>query len=602
LSKNHPNSGPIPRDLFPWKIFTRIVGIQSAIILIAIAATGIGARFFLQKKLLRQVEDDLGSTILTLSRFVDQEPQASWCKRMAEGTNFNLLVASKKGEIVCNSAESEANLNTNPRQMAISDALQNVNSGRVSFQLSKRDQLMFGALAINHGAFVIAVTRPLAQLESTTQTLDQSLAFFLVMMAVVLGLFSVWAGRRMIFPLGRVLLKATSAARGQNITLPPASEDYDEDTYGEWSELENSIDKIKADLESKVDILSLEREEQATMMAAIHDAILAINLNGELLFYNSRFALLFAGDYLSEKTRVYELIRSPEVLEAFQGALEQGKSTTLKAFPFERNETKFYFALSVAPLKKRDDSIYGAMAIFHDVSDLKKAEQMRIEFVANVSHELRTPLTAIKGFTETVMTDMQEGEPANPMFMEKIALNVDRLLSLINDLLDLSSIESSLTIRKEYLDTGELTQRLTKQLEGTFARKNQQISTEIRAKRVAADLPKLEQVLTNLLDNASKYTPEGGKISVQWTATETSDVILKVSDTGPGIAPEHQSRLFERFYRVDRGRSRQLGGTGLGLAIVKHVMQLHGGAAWVESKLGQGSSFICWFPAEPDKH
>lgn len=201
MSKHLSNNSSISRDLFPWKIFTRIIGIQSAIVLIAIGATGIGARFFLQKKLLRQVEDDLNSTVLTLSHELDAPLDSNWCQRMAQNTNFALMVTTKKGTTVCISAGDDAGAGNNARQAAIDEAFRDSAANTVVIKQSKNDKLIFASLAIQSGNAVITVTRHLAQLESTTQTLDQSLAIFLVMMAIVLGLFSLWAGRRMIFPL-----------------------------------------------------------------------------------------------------------------------------------------------------------------------------------------------------------------------------------------------------------------------------------------------------------------------------------------------------------------------------------------------------------------
>ena len=222
---------------------------------------------------------------------------------------------------------------------------------------------------------------------------------------------------------------------------------------------------------------------------------------------------------------------------------------------------------------------------------------MRIDFVANVSHELRTPLTAIKGYADTLILDSKQGQPASPEFLEIIARNTDRLMNLINDLLNLSSLEAKDNLQKTSLPTGELTSRVIQQMRGVFESKRQQISVETRVSTVLADPTRLEQVLVNLLDNANKYTPAHGRISVHWESSSEGITLLKIADSGPGIPSEHHSRLFERFYRVDKARSREEGGTGLGLAIVKHIMQRHEGSVSVESSPGQGSTFICEFPS-----
>jgi len=209
---------------------------------------------------------------------------------------------------------------------------------------------------------------------------------------------------------------------------------------------------------------------------------------------------------------------------------------------------------------------------------------------------LRTPLTVIKGYADTLIQDNQ-GKQELLDFLNAIARNSDRLMLLMNDLLDLSSIESDSIIQRETLSTEEVTQRLLNQLKGAFDRKDQIVEVQVDSKDVFADPHRLEQVLVNLLGNANKYTPEKGKITVNWYR-DGANTVLKVTDTGPGIPLEHHQRLFERFYRVDKARSRDQGGTGLGLAIVKHIVQRHEGSVWLESAPGKGTSFYCRFPDE----
>ena len=261
-----------------------------------------------------------------------------------------------------------------------------------------------------------------------------------------------------------------------------------------------------------------------------------------------------------------------------------------------------FYSLSVSPLKNNEDKVYGAVGVFHDVTALKAAEQIRIDFVANVSHELRTPLTAIKGYAETLALDMQSHKEPLPQgwhdFLQVIVRNSARLMSLIGDLLDLSSIESTMSIHKESIDTEDLTRRILEKIAPLIHQKGHTIDLVCEARSVQADPMRIDQVLTNLLDNACKYTPPHGRIEIAWRHTEKRpDVItLWVTDNGPGIPAEHHGRLFERFYRVDKGRSRELGGTGLGLAIVKHIMQQHGGKVGVMGGLQGGTVFYCIFP------
>lgn len=293
-------------------------------------------------------------------------------------------------------------------------------------------------------------------------------------------------------------------------------------------------------------------------MGAISDAILAVDVEGKPLFFNSRFELLYGNpEALRDRgVRLWEMFRVPEILEAFKKALTLGHNREVKAVSLEREgESKRFYAVSVSPLRKQTGDIYGAVGIFHDVTDLKGAEQIRIDFVANVSHELRTPLTSIKGYTDTLLLDVHEGKPVSRDFLDIIARNVDRLMTLIRDLLDLSSLESTDVLHKTPINTAEATSRVVGQLHGGIHAKNQTIVETIMAPVVLADSRRLDQVLTNLLENANKYTPVGGEIRVTWE-NDRGGVLLRVSDNGPGIPPEHHARLFERFYRVDKARSR----------------------------------------------
>jgi two-component system phosphate regulon sensor histidine kinase PhoR len=231
------------------------------------------------------------------------------------------------------------------------------------------------------------------------------------------------------------------------------------------------------------------------------------------------------------------------------------------------------------------------VAVFHDISDLKRLERVRRDFVANVSHELRTPVSVIRGYAETLAGGTVDPATAT-RFVSTIQAHAERLANLIGDLLTLSELESrGASFSLTPLPLGELVGHCCHLLDPQAADRQITIDADdLPPLTVLADRQRLEQVLMNLLDNAVKYTPAGGRVTV--TATTAGEFVsVCVLDTGPGIPPHEQTRIFERFYRLDAGRSRDQGGTGLGLAIVKHIVQLHGGTVWVESVPGQGACF-----------
>ncbi len=420
---------------------------------------------------------------------------------------------------------------------------------------------------------------------SILKIFDTSLAFLFLLTLIMLTISAILLAKNLVIPIGKLVIRAKSVLKG---TAPGP--------YSDLSDLEESFEEIRRNLESKIQNLKTEREEQATLMSAISDAILAVDQEETPLFYNSRFALLFGDQKIHTHQRLWEIFEDSEILGAFHVALKNGKSSSVKAIPLDDATGRRFFSLSVSPLKQAQNTIYGAVGVFHDVTDLKRAEQIRIDFVANVSHELRTPLTAIKGYADTLLLDCKQGGPVVPEFLEVIARNTDRLMNLINDLLDLSSLESKDVLQKTQMNTEEVTSRILRQMNGAFESKRHSISLENHASYVLADPRRLEQVLVNLLDNATKYTPMNGQIDIYWEPAPDSHTLLTIRNSGPGIPPEHHSRLFERFYRVDKARSREQGGTGLGLAIVKHIMQRHDGSVWVESQPGRGTAFLCRFP------
>lgn len=401
-------------------------------------------------------------------------------------------------------------------------------------------------------------------------------------------------------PLSRLIQKARLLRR-TNAPIDEADE-LNEDV-GEWYDLERSLNRMHSELRTKTELLSREREELSTLIGGVFDAILAVDVNGDPLFYNSRFALQFNAPRGGEQAKAFslsEIFRTPEILTSYREVLRTGeRRLTTVTLQIELDEVPRHFSLSIAPLKREGgERVYGALGVFHDVTELKQSEQIRIEFVANASHELRTPLTSIKGYVDTLKADLkQERYDDLESFVDVISRNVDRLGALISDLLDLSTLESGAEVKKTSISTREITESVLRQLEVKRARKRQEIKVDYLAETLWADPRRVEQVLVNLVHNAIKYVPETKQISIVWEAAPDA-TLLKVRDNGPGIPIEHQARLFERFYRVDPGRSRDQGGTGLGLAIVKHIMIKHDGSVRVVSRPGEGAEFVCVFPEE----
>lgn len=379
------------------------------------------------------------------------------------------------------------------------------------------------------------------------------------------------------------------------------SEDLTEEQMGEFSALEQGLDRLQKKLRKRKDQLFREREEMQAFMSSVQEGLINVSLEEKVIFFNSRFATLFLN---SEKMamgqlKLTDIFRTPDVYDSFKKVFLTGQTqkSTMKMETvldhYHRN-----FLVSLTPLRKtKSNEIYGVIGVFHDITDLKKLEQVRIDFVANASHELRSPLTSVKGYVDTLKEDLKNGQLQQAStFLDIISRNVTRLIELVNDLLTLSSLESHGELQLERIVPLQITDLVVSDLSLFAKEKSQVIIIKSGVDSFFADAQKVEQILKNLIMNAIKYIPHNRKIQVIWEKDAEGNTLLRVIDDGPGIQQEHHDRLFERFYRVDKGRSRDQGGTGLGLAIVKHIMISHNGKVELKSQLGQGSEFICTFP------
>jgi len=413
---------------------------------------------------------------------------------------------------------------------------------------------------------------------------------------LIFAAVSVFMVRRLVGPLGRLIekTKRMREAPFESEDTEPEALTFDEP--GEWYELERAINKLGRDLRGKTIRLSREKTELRTIMSAVSEAVLAISSEKRVLFYNSQFAFLFKPSNADHEATISEVLRFPDVIHAYDTALKEGNAVRREIHMVTKGDNlPRYFELSVTPLKKKhNQEVYGVVGIFYDITEMKQAERIRIEFVGNVSHELRTPLTTINGYLQTLSADFKTGRTDQAQeFLDIVSQNVGRLKSLVEDLLDLSSLESGKELRMETVDVRDVTESVLKQVNT----KNHKVSVHYGFESMTADAKRMEQVLRNLMENAVRYVPEGRDVEIHWQKGAKGTFELHVKDNGPGIAPEHQARLFERFYRIDEARSRETGGTGIGLSLVKHIVQRHGGQVVVRSALGQGSEFICEFPA-----
>jgi two-component system phosphate regulon sensor histidine kinase PhoR len=332
-------------------------------------------------------------------------------------------------------------------------------------------------------------------------------------------------------------------------------------------------------------------------MNSMREGVLIVDQELRIIGSNAAAHETFEGvDGKFETVRLSDLTRNPSIHDAFRAAVEKGDHVEAKVEMLRGNRRSF--DLRVAPLRfEVAGQTSGAIGIFFDITQLERLERVRQEFLSNVSHELRTPLTAIIAFVETLEEGAIEDSANNRRFLTVIRRNAERMHSLIDDILELSAIEAGIvTVEPHAVRLRSVIEDITTALAARAEARSIKLRNQIaQGVIVYADARRLEQMLTNLIDNAVKFNREGGEVTIRHAATATRDCV-SVIDTGDGVAGEHIERIFERFYRVDRARSRNEGGTGLGLAIVKHLARAHGGEATVQSTPGKGSTFTIELP------
>ena len=428
------------------------------------------------------------------------------------------------------------------------------------------------------GIVITRVSTTLAVVDAQVHAVQRAVAAAGVLMLVAAG-FVAWLLAR---ALARPLLLIADAARDIAAGRPAEFPDV------QVPELAHHVDSLRAmhhELERRFDDLRREREESRTLLEALSDGVLAADNRGIVVEINTAARRLLGYGDTEGLPPLGELFhdRAHRALmrEVLTGAVVEGRELDLG----DRT-----VVVSARPLAEG-----GTLLVLSDVTDLRRLETIRRDFVANVSHELKTPLTAIAGYAETLAAEASEPQAVG--FADTIVDNARRMQRLVDDLLDLSKIESggwepqTRTVGVEAA-AREAWQRFTERA----ADRRVELETATNGATISGDPEALQQIFTNLFDNALRHTPPGGRIRV---AAERSgnDIVVRVSDTGSGIPAEHLPRIFERFYRVDPGRSRQEGGTGLGLAIVKHLVEAHRGRVEAESELGRGTTILLHFPS-----
>ena len=361
-----------------------------------------------------------------------------------------------------------------------------------------------------------------------------------------------------------------------------------------------NIDKLMERLEGYIQSITLERDKVSLILDCMDEGLILLDENGKVLSINRAARTLFGFPEGEQVDGALLLTRSRRLRDAIGQCHQKGSAILLDVDALTENARSLRMFISPVSDRQYEGQRVGTSILISDVTELKKAEGIRAQFTANVSHELKTPLTSIKGFTDMLSSGMVADPADQKRFLTMIGVEVDRLIDLINDILKLSELESvAIEQSEEHSDALEVARETADLLSPAAQKAGITLSVEGDHATVAVPKSRLKELLLNLMSNGVKYSESGGSVSARLTCRD-GQVVITVSDTGIGIPPEDQGRVFERFYRVEKGRARQNGGTGLGLAIVKHITQLYGGTVGLESQVGKGSTFTVTLPLAAD--
>ncbi|MDZ4186138.1 MAG: ATP-binding protein [Desulfuromonadales bacterium] len=510
-------------------------------------------------------------------------------REIATRTAARVTIIAADGTVLADSQVEDVNLAAVENHLSrpeITAALQTGRGSAVRYSTTIGVDMLYAAVRLNPTAAekgVIRLALPLQSVKEAQDSFRQSLilAFlFAGLLAAILSLLLIQIFSNTLQNLREGAKRFGSGDFRRKLIVTGNDEIAD---------LARVMNAMAENLNLQMIDLEKQRNRLDTILRGMGEGLLVADRSGKVLLLNPAFTALFHVEDEALGQPLINLSRHPALHETFRRVLK-GRSEETREFALESGAT---LLTHWVPLLDNHELI-GVVAVFHDISELKRLETIRRDFVANVSHELRTPVTVIRGYAETLSSGLIANDPATAArFATVIKNHAERLTALINDLLTLSQLEAqgqALTLIP--CDLGERLQHCCELVKPKAEEKGIHITTSpLPEGKVLADAQRLEQILFNLLDNAVKYTPAGGAVTIN-VSSDGELVRIAIDDTGPGVPETARQRIFERFYRADAGRSREEGGTGLGLAIAKHLVGLHGGSIGVTNRREGGSSFF----------
>ena len=581
------------RHLFPSYLLITLI----SLIAVAWFASSSIRQFYLEQRALdlltraRLVENQISQFYGSLKPHVVD----AMCKDIGAISETRITVILPSGRVIGDSNEDPAIMDNHASRPEVILARKGDVGKSIRFSNTIKKRMMYVAIPLKNKEKIIAVIRaalPVTAIDQALKTIDIKIMLGGLFISLLAAGISLYVSQRISRPIEKLKKGADFFARGNLSHRMPGTDLVEIDSLIE------AMNQMAGQLEDRLNTIVRQKNELTAVLSSMAEGIIALDMDERIISVNKAAARFFEDLPQNLLNRsIPEAIRNPVLQKFINRALSSKENLEEDITLYQRGERILY--VHHTPLEDAAGQRTGILVVMNDVTHLRKLENMRKDFAANVSHEIKTPLTAIKGFVETLRTTEDVDPKETQRFLSIIEKHVNRLTAIIEDLMKLSKIERQDEASEIYLEESSVKSVILSAIQTCREKTDAKNITvglvcpeDLRAR---FDSRLMAQALVNLLDNAINYSSEKSEIQIS-AALKGQELMISVQDHGIGIPREHLSRLFERFYRVDKARSRELGGTGLGLAIVKHIAHAHGGRVTVDSILGKGSTFTLHLP------
>jgi two-component system phosphate regulon sensor histidine kinase PhoR len=536
------------------------------------------------------------TSLMNYARLVDlssRDEIRKQVKNISAISKARVTLMDENGTVLADSERNPAEMENHLNRPEIQEARFKGQGSTIRYSRTIGMDMLYVAFPVKEDRFItgyVRLARPLVEVKHATEKMKHSLIISILIMIIPSFLIAVLFSYRLTVPIKAMEMFTERLRRGRE----PGSLFIE--TGDEMKKLAENINYLVLELQNQIRTANTEKEKLVTAFASMSEGILVLDSESRIEISNLAFKKMFGAQFgdVTGKTLI-EAFRSIALQNAFDRFRSTGEQLS-EEITIGDETAPVTLNVSFSKIRGEEEK---TILVFHDVTRLKKLERMRMDFVANVSHEIKTPLTAILGFVETLQSGALDDKETTLRFLDIIHKHAQRLNRLLDDLLTISNIEmGEMKFLFESVSLSGIVENIISVISARADEKQITVEKNIpeTLPLIRADRDRLVQILLNILDNAVKFTPEKGKVSISAKDKGDGTVEIRISDTGIGVPQNEISRLGERFYRVEKTRSRELGGTGLGLSIVKHLMTAHGGEIEIQSRLGVGTTVSLFFP------